>query len=116
MFKKIVLLLSVVSVTLLTSSCFTVGDQFPSAVSWIKPHETTRAEIEKAFGPPFRTGYDSGLMTYSYGYYKYSALSDSQTKDLTVRFNDKNIVESYTFSSSFPEDQRLLQSGVSSPG
>ena len=91
MFKKIVLLLSVVSVTLLTSSCFTVGDQFPSAVSWIKPHETTRAEIEKAFGPPFRTGYDSGLMTYSYGYYKYSALSDSQTKDLTVRFNDKNI-------------------------
>ena len=105
MFRKLTLILSFSFVSLLTSSCFTVGEQFPSIVSWIQPHATTRSEIEKAFGPPFRTGYDSGLKTYTYGYYRYSAFSNSQTKDLTVRFDANNIVESYTFSSSFPEDQ-----------
>lgn len=93
------------SLTLFTS-CLTVGNQFPSSVSWIKTSETTRAEVEKAFGPPFRMGYDSGMKTYSYGYYKYSAFSESQTKDLTIRFNSNETVYSYTFSSSFPDDKK----------
>lgn len=109
--KKFSLFFLLMAIALLVTSCFTVGEQFPSSVTWIKPHQTTRGEIDKAFGPPFRTGYDSGLLTYSYGYYKYSAFADSQTKDLTVRFNN-DVVESYSFSSSFPEDQRMIQSGV----
>lgn len=112
MSRKIIFLFSFLFISIFFVACFTVGSQFPSSVTWIKPLQTTRTEIEKAFGPPFRTGYDSGFMTYSYGYYNYSAFKDSQTKDLTVRFNNKNVVESYTFSSSFPEDQQLIQSGV----
>ena len=101
--KKILCVSSLLLVSL--TSCLTVGAQFPSSVNWIKSNSTTRAEIEKAFGPPFRVGYDSGFKTYSYGYYKYSAFTDSQTKDLTVRFNSNNTVSSYTFSSSFPDDK-----------
>ncbi|MGY3804798.1 hypothetical protein ACWNT8_12080 [Pigmentibacter ruber] len=92
--------------SVMTTACLTVGNQFPSTVVWIKANETTRTEIEKAYGPPFRVGYDSGMKTYSYGYYKYSAFSESQTKDLTIRFNSNDTVYNYTFSSSFPEDKK----------
>ncbi len=101
----------IAALTLCTTACFTVGQQFPSSVAWIKPFHTTRGEIEKAFGSPFRTGYDSGFLTYSYGYYKYSAFSESQTKDFTIRFNNRDLVESYSFSSSFAEDKQLIDAG-----
>ena len=107
MLKKVICISSLLGVSLSSTSCLTVGSQFPSVVNWVKPNTTTRAEIEKAFGPPFRVGYDSGLKTYSYGYYKYSAFSDSQTKDFTIRFNANDTVNSYTFSSSFPDDKQL---------
>ena len=71
--KRFFLLPGVLCLSLLVTSCFTVGQPFPSLVTWIKPNQTTKADIEKAFGPPFRMGYDSGHLTYSYGYYKYSA-------------------------------------------
>jgi hypothetical protein len=109
--KKICLWIAFASSAFTTTSCLTVGEPFSSSVSWIKPHKTTKAEVERVFGQPFRTGYDSGLMTYSYGYYKYSAFEDSQTKDLTIRFDNQGIVESYTFSSSFPDDKKVIQSG-----
>ncbi len=106
MLKKILCISSLLTVSLATTSCLTVGTQFPSAVNWIKSNSTTRTEIEKAFGPPFRVGYDSGLKTYSYGYYKYYAFSESQTKDFTIRFNSNDTVNTYTFSSSFPDDKQ----------
>ncbi|WP_186644963.1 hypothetical protein [Fluviispira vulneris] len=104
-FQTALSLVSLSGASLLTVSCLTVGTQFPAKVTWIKSDKTTKDEIEKAFGPPFRVGYDSGYRTYSYGYYKYSAFSESQTKDLTIRFNENGTVSSYTFSSSFPEDK-----------
>jgi hypothetical protein len=110
-YKKTSLWLAGVSSALIVTSCLTVGEPFSSSVSWIKPHKTTKVEVERVFGEPFRTGYDSGLMTYSYGYYKYSAFEDSQTKDLTIRFDKQGVVDSYTFSSSFPDDKKLIQSG-----
>ena len=106
MLKKILNLSVITAYSLSTSSCLTVGNQFPSDVKWIKPNATTKIEIDKAFGPPFRMGYDSGMKTYSYGYYKYSLFSESQTKDFTIRFNDNETVYSYTFSSSFSDDKK----------
>ena len=104
--KKYFIMILTLFCSVSITSCFTVGNQFPSTVVWIKANETTRSEIEKAYGPPFRVGYDSGMKTYSYGYYKYSAFSESQTKDLTIRFNSNDTVYSYTFSSSFPDDKK----------
>ena len=96
-----IIFMTFISATVFTS-CLTVGTQFPSMVTWIKANETTRSEIEKAFG--------AGLLIsghqYSYGYYKYSAFSESHTKDLTIRFNSNDTVYSYTFSSSFPDDKK----------
>lgn len=103
--KLLIAFMTSISAIFLTS-CLTVGTQFPSMVTWIKANETTRSEVEKAFGPPFRMGYDSGMKTYSYGYYKYSAFAESQTKDLTIRFNPNDTVASYSFSSSFAEDKK----------
>ncbi|KAB8033298.1 hypothetical protein [Fluviispira multicolorata] len=103
--QKLIYLGSFLSSAFLTTSCLTVGSSFPSSVTWIKTDKTTKTEIEKAFGPPFRMGYDSGYRTYSYGYYKYSAFSESLTKDLTIRFNANDTVSSYSFSSSFPDDK-----------
>jgi len=105
MFKKGLYISGITFFSCITTSCLTVGSQFPSSVTWIKQASTTRTDVEKAFGPPFRVGYDSGLKTYSYGYYKYSLFSESQTKDLTIRFNANDTVNSYTFTSSFAVDK-----------
>ena len=92
------------SLTLL-QGCLTVGDEFSSSVSWIVNSKSTRAEVEKHFGAPFRVGYDSGLLAFTYAYYRYSAFKPTRTKDLTVRFNKDGTVNSYTFASSFDEDK-----------
>ena len=88
--------------------CLTVGDEFPSEVTWIGRNKTTRAEIEKTIGTPFRAGYDTGLLTYTYAFYRYSVFKPTRTKDLTVRFNKDGTVESYSFASSFEEDRDPL--------
>lgn len=80
------------------SACATVGRDFPSGkVNEIKIGKTTQAEIEAMFGKPWRTGIEDGLVTWTYGKYKYSAFSQAQTKDLVVRFDNSKIVRSYTY-------------------
>lgn len=95
------------SVTLLTS-CLTVGEEFTSEVQWIQRDKTTRPEIEQKVGQPFRVGYDTGLLTYTYAFYRYSAFRPARTKDLTVRFNKDGTVNSYSFASSFDDDKSAV--------
>ena len=75
-------------------------------VPQIQPHQTTRAQIEQMFGPPWRTGVEDGKQTWSYGSYQYG-ISGTQTRDLVVRFDANGTVISYTFNSNYPEDKRL---------
>ena len=83
---------------LFLSACATVGKDFPSGkVNEIQIGKTTQAEIEAMFGKPWRTGIEDGFVTWTYGKYKYSAFSQTQTKDLVVRFDNSKIVRSYTF-------------------
>jgi outer membrane protein assembly factor BamE (lipoprotein component of BamABCDE complex) len=83
---------------LFLSACATVGKDFPSGkVDEIKIGKTTQAEIEAMFGKPWRTGIEDGYVTWTYGKYKYSAFSQTQTKDLVVRFDANKVVRSYTF-------------------
>ncbi len=91
------------------SGCLTVGEEFPTEVTWITQGKTTRAEIEKRVGKPFRVGYDSGQMTYTYAFYRYSVFRPARTKDLTVRFTDTGAVASYSFASSFEEDMNAIK-------
>lgn len=90
------------------TGCLTVGDEFTSEVTWIQKDTTTRKEIEGKIGQPFRVGYDTGLLTYTYAFYRYSVFRPTRTKDLTVRFNKDGTVNSYSFASSFDEDKKAI--------
>jgi hypothetical protein len=94
--------------TLSLQGCLTVGDDFTSEVTWIQANKTTRKEIEAKVGEPFRVGYDTGLLTFTYGFYRYSVFRPTRTKDLTVRFNKDGTVNSYSFASSFDEDKNTI--------
>jgi outer membrane protein assembly factor BamE (lipoprotein component of BamABCDE complex) len=87
--------------------CFTVGKSFISDdLSWIVSNKTTKKEVQTVLGEPFRTGVDSGLLTWSYGYYHYNMFGDTNTKDLVIYFNKDGTVKTYTFNTSFPEEKR----------
>lgn len=91
------------------SACATVGDDFPSDVAWITKDKTTKVELEQRLGSPFQVGYDSGQLTWTWGFYRYSLFRPTRTKDLVVRFNTTGTVSSYSFSSSFDEDIKTLK-------
>ena len=94
------------AVVIVSMGCLAMGRPFPiTAVSMIKTGETTEADISRLFGPPWRTGIEDGDRTWTYAYYRYTVPNGAQTRDLIVRFDKNGIVSSYTFSSSYPEDQ-----------
>jgi hypothetical protein len=84
--------------------CVTVGNDFPSEVTWINKDRTTKAELERRLGEPFQVGFDSGQPTWTWGFYRYSLFRPTRTKDLVVRFHPNGTVASYSFSSSFESD------------
>lgn len=106
--SRIVLLATLIASTGSLTSCLTVGEEFTSEVTWITANKTTKSEVERQMGTPFRVGYDTGLLTYTYAFYRYSAFRPTRTKDLTIRFKPDNTVDSYSFSSSFEEDRNRL--------
>ncbi|HZM16089.1 MAG TPA: outer membrane protein assembly factor BamE [Candidatus Krumholzibacteria bacterium] len=90
----------------LLSGCATVGWEFPVAnVDKIVIGQTTRDEVQKLFGNPWRVGVEDGHETWTYGHYKYKVFGQSKSRDLLVRFNEKNIVRSYTFNTTEKEDR-----------
>ncbi len=91
------------------AGCASVGTDFPSEVNWISKDKTTRKELENKLGAPFQVGYDSGQLTWSWGFYRYSLFRPVRAKDLVVRFNANGTVSSYSFSSSFDEDIQNLK-------
>ena len=75
------------------------GFDFPEdQVQYIQLGETTKEEIRKTFGEPWRIGLENGQETWTYGKYSYSGSTETSAKDLIVRFTENEIVESYTFS------------------
>ncbi len=93
----------------LFAGCLTVGEEFSTDVRWIQKGKTTRQEVDSRIGVPWRTGYDSGLYSYTYGFYRYSVFRPTRTRDLVVRFMPDGTVESYSFSSSFAEDKASMK-------
>lgn len=87
----------------LTGCMPSMGQPFPvTKVRQIEIDKTTRTEIRQMFGDPWRTGLENGKRTWTYGEY-----SMKTTRDLVIRFDDQNVVKSYSFSSSVPEDENL---------
>lgn len=101
---KLTTLALLASLSLPLAGCMpAVGRPFPvDQVRQIEIGKTTKAEARQMFGDPWRTGIEDGLRTWTYGEY-----SVKNSRDLVIRFDDQNLVKSYSFSSSFPEDEKL---------
>lgn len=86
-----------------------VGADFPSPTKdLIQAGKTTKADLLRFFGEPYQVGIDSGDLTWRWFYArKYSGGEIS--RDLTVRFDDRGIVKSYSFNSNEPEDMARLK-------
>jgi outer membrane protein assembly factor BamE (lipoprotein component of BamABCDE complex) len=85
--------------------CVTVGRDFPAGrVTKLEIGSTTRKQVEQLFGTPWRTGVEDGQLTWTYGHYHYALLGNTRTRDLVVRFDEHDVVASYTFSSTDPND------------
>ncbi|MDY0362221.1 MAG: outer membrane protein assembly factor BamE [Desulforegulaceae bacterium] len=104
-FKKNLVLLIVFG--FIFSGCATIGQDFPSSkVNLIETGVTTKADIEKMFGTPWRTGMENGEKTWTYGFYKYRSIGESSTKDLLIKFSSKGIVSSYSFNTTELEEKK----------
>ena len=87
------------------TGCMTVGRPFPThEVRQIETGTTTRDEVKRLFGEPWRTGLEDGESTFTYGHYQYSLFGEGTTRDLVVRFDGHGVVSSYSFNSTVPDD------------
>ncbi len=90
----------------LCAGCATIGNEFPvAAVDQIVIGQTTRDDIQRLFGTPWRVGVEDGKPTWTYGHYRYKLFGRAKSRDLLVRFDARNVVASYTFSSTELEDR-----------
>lgn len=87
-----------------STGCFTVGRNFVSTpVKQIEKGVTTKADITKAFGDPFRRGLDDGYESWTYVYNRWSPFYQTRSKDLYLVFNKDGTVRSYTFNSNLDD-------------
>lgn len=91
----------------LLSSCVTQGSYFPSDTSWIIKQKTNQNDVLKTLGSPYQVGIDTGVKTWTYGYYNYKLFGESYIKELKFYWNEHGTVDSYVFTSSFPEDVKV---------
>ena len=83
-----------------SAGCFTVGKNFMAApVKSIEKGVSTKADIQKSFGDPFRTGLDDGYESWTYVYNRWMPFSMTKSKDLYIVFNKDGTVRSYTYNS-----------------
>jgi len=89
---------------ILGSGCFTVGRNFVATpVKQIEKGVTTKDDVRKAFGEPFRTGLDDGYESWSYVYNQWTAMTQTRSKDLYIVFNKDETVRTYTYNSNIGE-------------
>lgn len=91
---------------LTASGCMTLGRPFETKlVPTITAGKTTRADIEREFGSPYRTGIDTGEEMWTYLRYNLSIFGDQRTTDLIIHFNADGTVKSYAYNTNVPEDR-----------
>lgn len=90
------------------AACLTVGRDFPvEPVGQIAIGKTTRDDVHRMFGTPWRTGIEDGRRTWTYGHYRYKLFGTTETRDLVVRFDPNGVVASYTFNAAPPLEGSL---------
>ena len=85
------------------------GSDFPSPTKdMLVVGKTTKADLLRFFGQPHQVGLDTGDPTWAWTYAQVFA-NQELSKQLTVRFDEKGTLRSYSFTSSFPEDMARLK-------
>jgi len=75
--------------------CGTAGKDFNEGqASKIVPGQTTKLEVLKLLGKPFKKGMQNDKEIWVYEYNEYRALGEDTSKDIFVTFDHKDIVES----------------------
>lgn len=100
MIKKIALSLATVSIV----GCATMGREFASDLNWIKEGSTKQKDVRLVLGDPYQVGNSSGTITWTYGFYKYSLMGQSYSKELKFYWKSSGEVDRFNFTSSFPTD------------
>ena len=96
-------LVFVVGIISISNGCGTVGKKFnTSKVESIVNGTSTRSDIKKIFGEPFKTGIQNGQPVWTYENHHYSILRDDTSEDLIIIFRSDGIVQSHQFMSSKP--------------
>jgi len=87
----------------------TFGREFPSPTKeMLVTGKTGKSELLRFFGEPHQVGLDTGDPTWAWTYASVAS-GHELTKQLTVRFDERGLVKSYSFTSNFPEDMRRLK-------
>ncbi len=104
--------IKIIICALALAGCITAGEVFQTKhVPDIEKGKTNQKQIQQWFGNPDRYGVDDGEITWSYIYLILSVFSQPLAKDLTVRFDKKGQVSSYSFTTS--EDELDLKADSS---
>jgi len=98
-------LLSLGLLSLLLAGCVSVGAEFPTpTVAMIRNGVTTRAELLQLFGSPTQVGIEDGDQTWTWLHVRAGAIGRTLSKELHVKFNERGIVKSYSYTSNLPEE------------
>ena len=93
----------VVGIILTSNGCSTVGKSFnTSKVESIVNGVTTRSDIKKMFGEPFKIGIQNSQPIWICEDHHYTIIREETSKDLIIIFSPDGIVQSYQFMSSKP--------------
>ena len=96
-------IIMLVGIILLPGGCGTVGKNFDtSKVESIVNGTSTRSDIKKIFGEPFKTGIQNGQPIWVYENHHYSIMRNNLSKDLIIIFGPNGVVQSHQFMSSKP--------------
>ncbi len=91
---------ALLAITIAASGCMGVGRNFTAGpVKQIEKGVTTKEDIEKTFGDPFRKGLDDGYESWNYVYNRWTLFGQTRSKDLYIVFNKDGTVRGYTFNS-----------------
>lgn len=98
--------LSLGCLVLLLAGCISVGAEFPTpSARMIKNGLTTRAELLQLFGSPTQVGIEDGDHTWTWVYVMAGGVRRPLSKELHVKFNERGVVKSYSYTSSLCTDR-----------
>jgi outer membrane protein assembly factor BamE (lipoprotein component of BamABCDE complex) len=91
-------------ICLLTFSCMSIGNNFPSQTNWLKKDTSDKKDVVFVLGKPNSVGNSGGVETWTYSFYKYTFFKSTNYKELKIYWNKKGKLKHYQFTSSFPQD------------